>query len=134
MPPTPGLRFWNHSIKFDREINWKGLCVVLSDWRVTSISLLECFCKSFIFLVPLLLKQKILKKSFWEVLFLILHFQSLGTMTQFLFRSRVGNKTEVWFNKLTEVSNYGKFLCNIFGWDTVKIGIIRVKVEFSVWI
>ena len=82
----------------------------------------------------MLLKQKILKKGFWEVFVLILHFQSLETMTQFLFRSRVGNKTEIWLNKLAEVSNYGKFLCNIFGWDTVKIEIIRVKVEFNVWI
>ena len=82
----------------------------------------------------MLLKQKILKNDFWEVFVLILHFQSLETMTQFLFRSRVGNKTEIWLNKLAEVSNYGKFLCNIFGWDTVKIGIIRVKVEFNVWI
>ena len=34
--------------------------------------------------------------------------------------------------KLTEVSNYSKF--NVFGWDTVKIGIIRAKFQFSVWI
>ena len=61
--------FRNPSINFDHGINWKGLCLVLSDWRVTWISLLECFCKSFIFLVPLLLKQKILKRDFWEVFF-----------------------------------------------------------------
>ena len=53
-------------------------------------------------------------------------------MTQFLFKSRVGNET--WLKKLTEVSNYGKFICNIFGWNTVKIGIIRDKIQFSVWI
>ena len=33
-----------------------------------------------------------------------------------------------------EVSNYGRFICNIFGWDTVKIGIIRAKVQISMWI
>ena len=27
-----------------------------------------------------------------------------------------------------------KFICNIFGWDIVKKGIIRIKVQFSVWI
>ena len=51
-------------------------------------------------------------------------------MTQFLFKSRVGNETSL--KKFTEVSNYGKFICNIFGWNTVKIGIIRAKVEVSV--
>ena len=60
MPPIPRLRIWNHSINFDHEINWQDLCLVLSDWRVMWISLLEKFFKSFIFLVPLLLKQKIL--------------------------------------------------------------------------
>ena len=34
--------------------------------------------------------------------------------------------------KLREVSNYGKFICNIFSWDPVKIGIIRAKVQISV--
>ena len=29
--------------------------------------------------------------------------------------------------KSTEVSNYGKLICNVFGWDAVKIGIIRAK-------
>ena len=35
-----------------------------------------------------------------------------------------------------QVSNYGKFISNIFGYETVKIGIIKVKVkvQFSVWI
>ena len=132
MPPIPGLRFWNPSITFDHEINWKGLCLVLSNWRFTWISLLNRFCKSFIFLVMLLLKQKILKRDFREVSFLILPFQSLGTMTQFLFKSCVGNETRL--KKLTEVSNYGKFIYNIFGQDTAKIGIIRAKVQFSVWV
>ena len=37
--------------------------------------------------------------------------------------------------KFTEVStNYGKFICNIFGWNAVKIGVIRAKVQDSVWI
>ena len=27
-----------------------------------------------------------------------------------------------------QISNYGKFICNIFGWDTVKIDIIKAKV------
>ena len=116
-------------MKFDHGINWKSLCLLLSDWRVTLISLLECFCNSFIFLVPLLLKQKILKADYWEV-FLILHFQSLGTLTQFLFNSHARNET--WLTKLTEVSNYGKFIFNIFGWDTVKIGIIRAKVDLRI--
>ena len=53
-------------------------------------------------------------------------------MTQFLLKSRVGNETSL--KKLTKVSNYGKFICNIFGWDTVKIGIVRAKVKISVWI
>ena len=57
----------------------------------------------------------------------------IGTVTQCLFKCRVGNKTRL--KKLTEVSNYGKFIWNIFGWDTVKRGvIIRAKVQFSVWI
>ena len=38
---------------------------------------------------------------------------------QFLFKSREGDKT--WLKKFAEVSNYGKFICNIFGWDIVKI-------------
>ena len=46
-------------------------------------------------------------------------------MTQF-----VGNESRL--KKLTEVSNYGKFICNIFGWDTEKIGIIRAKVQIIV--
>ena len=53
-------------------------------------------------------------------------------MTQFFFKSRVGNET--WLDKLTEVSNYGKFICNNLDWGTVKIGIIGTKVQFSVWI
>ena len=53
-------------------------------------------------------------------------------MTEFLFKSRVGNETRL--KQLTEVSHYGKFICNIFGWDTVKIGIIRAKVQISMWI
>ena len=101
---------------------------MLPDWRVTWISLLERCCKSFFSLVTLLLKQKILERDFWEVFSFILHFQSLGTMTQFLFKSRVGNETRL--KKLTEVSNYVKFICNIFSWDTVKIGIIRANVQF----
>ena len=87
------------------------------------MSLLEKFCKPFISLVPLLLKQKILKRNFLEVSFLILR-------SQFLFKSRVGNETRLM--KLGQVSNYGKFICNIFSWDTVKIGIIRAKVQISV--
>ena len=75
-------------------------------------------------------KTENLEEGFREVSFLILPFQSLGTMTQFLFKSRVGNKTRL--KKLTEVSNYGKCICNIFEWDTVKIRIIRAKVQFSV--
>ena len=121
MPPIPRLRFWNASIMFDHEINWKGLCLVLSDW-VTWFFLLERFCKSFIFLVMLLLKQEIFKRDFYEISFLILRFQSLGTMTQFLFKSRVGSETR--FKKLKETSYYGKFICNMFSWDTAKIGII----------
>ena len=53
-------------------------------------------------------------------------------MTQFFFKSRVENET--WLDKLTEVSNYGKFICNNLDWGTVKIGIIGTKVQFSVWI
>ena len=43
----------------------------------------------------------------------------MGIMTKFLFKSRVGN--ENWLKKSAEFSSYGKFICNIFGWDTVKI-------------
>ena len=35
--------------------------------------------------------------------------------------------------KITNVSNYGKFICNIFGRNTVKTGVTRVKVQFSEW-
>ena len=70
------------------------------------------------------------EKEFLRSLFLILYFQSLGSMIQFLFKSCGGNET--WLKKLTEVSNYSKF--NVFGWDTVKIGIIRAKFQFGVWI
>ena len=34
----------------------------------------------------------------------------------------------------TEVSNYDKFICNIFGRDAIKIGVMRAKVQFIVWI
>ena len=74
-------------------------------------------------------KTQDLEEGFLRSFFSFLHFRSLGTMTQFLFKSRVGNET--WFKKLTEVSNYGKFICNISGGDTVKVGIIRAKVVFS---
>ena len=73
-----------------------------------------------------------LKRNFSEDSIIILGFQLLGTMTQFSFKSRLGN--EIRLKKLTAVLNHGKFICNIFGWDTVKIGIIRAKVQFSVWI
>ena len=53
-------------------------------------------------------------------------------MIQFLFKSCVGNETCL--KKSTEVSNYGKFICNIFGWGTVEIVIIRAKVQFNLWI
>ena len=120
MLPVLGLRFWNLSIKFDH------------DWRVTRISLLERFCKSFIFLETPLLEQKILNKDFWEVSFLFLVFQSLETMIQFLYNFCVGNETRL--KKLTEVSNYGKFICNRFRLGYLKIGTIRAKVHFSVGI
>ena len=32
----------------------------------------------------------------------------------------------------TEVSNYDKFICNIFGWDTARIGVIRAKVDLTI--
>ena len=38
-------------------------------------------------------KTEDLKERFLRIFFLILHFQSLGTFTQFLFTSRVGNDT-----------------------------------------
>ena len=53
-------------------------------------------------------------------------------MTQFLFKSCLGNESRL--KKLTEVSNYDKFICNIFGRDTEKIRIIRAKVQIIVWI
>ena len=69
----------------------------------------------------MLFKSENLEGQFLEVSFLILCFQSLRIMTQFFFRS-------------TEIFNYGKFVSYIFGWDTVRIWIIRAKVKFSVWI
>ena len=61
-----------------------------------------------------LLKHKVLQVDFWELYFLILHFQSLGTLSRFLTKSHVGNETML--KKFTEVStNYGKFICNIIG-------------------
>ena len=129
MPQIPGLRFWYPSINFGHEIKLKVLCLVLSDWRVKWNSLLESFCKSFFSLVPMLLKQKILKGFFWEVSFLILCFQSLEIMTHFLFKSCLGNET--WLKESTEVFNYVKFICNIFGCDTVKVpaGVYLLKVN-----
>ena len=53
-------------------------------------------------------------------------------MPQFLFKSRVENETRL--KKLTEVSSHGKFICVIFGWDTIKIGIIRAKAQLNLWI
>ena len=44
----------------------------------------------------------------------------------------VGNESRL--KKLTEASNYRKFICNIFGGDTEKIGIIRATVQIIVWI
>ena len=26
---------------------------------------------------------------------------------------------------------YRKYICNIFGWDTLKIGVVRVKLQFG---
>ena len=51
-------------------------------------------------------------------------------MTYFLLKSHVENET--WLGKYTEVSNYSKFICNFFELDTVKIGIVRAKVQFKV--
>ena len=53
-------------------------------------------------------------------------------MTQFLFKSRVENESRL--KKLTDVPSYGKFICNIFGWDIEEIEIIRAKVQIIVWI
>ena len=79
----------------------------------------------------IVVKREDLEEGFLKSFFKILHFQSLETMTQLLFKSLVQNETQL--KKLTEVSNYCKFICNIFGWDTVKIEIIRAKVQFSAW-
>ena len=51
-------------------------------------------------------------------------------MIHFLFKSRVGDET--WLEIFAEVSNYGKFICNIFRWDSVKRGIIRAKVDLRI--
>ena len=125
MLPIPGLRIWNHSIKFDHVINWQNLRLVLPDWRVTWISLLEKVFQVFYFPSTTVVKTKNLVGIFGKFFFLILR-------SQFLFKSWVGNETRL--KKLREVWNYGKFICNTFSWDTVKIGIIiRAKVQFSVW-
>ena len=130
MLQIPGLRFWSPSIKFDHGINWKGLYLVLSGWRVTWISSLEWFLKVLCLPSTTVVKTEDFEKGFLISFFLILHFQSLGTMAQFPLKSRVGNET--WLKKLTEVCNYGKFICNIFGWYTVKIGFIRAKVDLKI--
>ena len=97
---------------------------MLSDWRVTWNSLLEKFCKSFIYLVPLLLKQKILLEFL----------ESLFSNFVFSVSLQISCKKETTLKKLREIWNYGKSICNVFSWDTVKIGIIiRAKVQFSVW-
>ena len=75
-------------------------------------------------------KTEDLEERFLRSFFFILHFQSLGTMIQFLFKSRVGDET--WLEIFAEVSNYGKFICNIFRWDSVKRGIIRAKVDLRI--
>ena len=120
------LRFWNPSRKFYHGINWNSLCLVFSDWRIIWIFLLEYFCKCFIFLIPLLLKQKILKRDLWELLF------------NFAL-SVIGNYDPVslqiscrkWdpIKETDRGLNYGKFICNIFGRDPVKIGTFRAKVD-----
>ena len=33
--------------------------------------------------------------------------------------------------KVRNVLHYDKLICNVLGWDTVKIGVIRVKVQFG---
>ena len=118
---------------FDKVWPWnklKGL--------VLSVIRLKSYINFFIWKVlqvlyfPWKLKNKIWKRDFWEYCFQFLCFQSFGTMTRFFFKSRVENET--WLDKLTEVSNYGKFICNNLDWGTVKIGIIGTKVQFSVWI
>ena len=53
-----------------------------------------------------------LEEGFLRSIFSIFCFQSLGIMTQFFFKSRVGNET--WLKKSTEVSNYGKCISNIW--------------------
>ena len=79
LPQISWMRLWYPSIKFDYEITLKGFMkLVLLDWRVKQIPLLTSFSKSFIFLVPLLLKEKLLKNDFWEFSFLVLCFQTSG--------------------------------------------------------
>ena len=58
-------------------------------------------------------KTENLEEEFLRDFFLILSFPPLGIMTKFLFKSRVGNQN--WLKKSAEVSNYAKFICNIFG-------------------
>ena len=67
-----------------------------------------------------------------RILFSIFVLPVIWNYDPVFFKSRVGNET--WLDKLTEVSNYGKFICNNLDWGTVKIGIIGTKVLFSVWI
>ena len=43
-------------------------------------------------------------------------------------------RDETCLKKFTNVLSYGKFIPNYFGWDIVKIGVIRVKVQFGEWI
>ena len=42
------------------------------------------------------------------------------------FSLQISYRNETSFKKLTEFSNYGKFICNIFNWDTVK-GLLELK-------
>ena len=67
-------------------------------------------------------KTEGLEEGFFRSFFLILHFQSLRIMSQFLFKSRVGGET--WL----------KIFAEIFRWDTVKRGIFRAKVDLRIYV
>ena len=122
MNPLPWLRFWNSSIKFDHEINWKGFVFDVIRLEGYMNFLIGMFLQVLYLPSTTAVNTKDLEERFLRSFFSILYFQLLGTMTKFVSKFRVRN--ELWLKKLTEVSNYVKFICHIFGWDIVKIGNI----------
>ena len=90
---------------------------------------IEMFLQVFYLPSTTVIKTRDLEGAFLRSFLKVLHLQLLVTTNQFLLKSFVGNET--WLTKLTEVSNYRKFICNNFVWDIVQIWIIRAKVDMK---